>query len=527
MLEIDNDLDKINSLIEMGEFDNAMNLALGTLREIKKLKSLEHTNYLSRLFKISGFFIDIGHLAHNEKASNIGIDLLTKNENNFKEIVHDSSYCYFLANAKSNLITAQNPFEHDFGTIEQLIEHKSLLWEAIQKHPSETPLEYKTNLANSLKQQFRIVESLALYDQVNQASSSIAQSWINRSDSLKMLNEISNSYSIQMLSEIKKGYTKALESGYVPPQYRDYYLENIQITESKIKEICKEEYIEIDDDEHITEEEYEGLSDYRKFCLDNYLSLSEHGLYCKCIGSSQDNLTIPTTGGISGDFVIPMEKLLNRIKSEFSFARKLFYDYFNEADDELHVESAYSELNDFEILGYEVEKLRTAFRLCFGILDKIGIGICEMFDLYPSDKKVYFHNFWKLSQNNRIDKFNEVNNPGLLALYSIATDLNEHKLGKWSLFKDYRNSLEHEFVVLYNNENKSCALKAYENFSFQKEIVFIEKDEFISNLEVLFQLTRSAIFSFVFSVRSEALRNNDDGDKLLIPNVIKQQTSSG
>ncbi|MEJ2373827.1 MAG: LA2681 family HEPN domain-containing protein, partial [Sulfurimonas sp.] len=157
--------------------------------------------------------------------------------------------------------------------------------------------------------------------------------------------------------------------------------------------------------------------------------------------------------------------------------------------------------------GIPVEKLRTSFRLCFGILDKIAIAICELYDVKPNGQ-IYFQNFWRLDEVGRRDKFESIKNPGLLALYSIATDLNLHKDGEWSHFKNWRNSLEHGlFIVLEDDYN----IDPYDTFYITADIEKISIKEFTKFLEQLLQLTRSAIFSFVFSVRYFALQSDDKG----------------
>lgn len=86
--------------------------------------------------------------------------------------------------------------------------------------------------------------------------------------------------------------------------------------------------------------------------------------------------------------------VLNRLKLEFSFARRLYFEYLAEEQDyELLHDSCFSELFNDELFVIDVEKLRTACR-SFGILDKIGIAICELFDLYPPNGTVYFQSFW-------------------------------------------------------------------------------------------------------------------------------------
>ena len=144
-------------------------------------------------------------------------------------------------------------------------------------------------------------------------------------------------------------------------------------------------------------------------------------------------------------------------------------------------------------------------------MDKVGVAICELYDLYPSNKIVAFPSFWQLDKDNRRELFEKIKNPGLLALYSIATDLNDRKSGEWSYYKDWRNAMEHDFLVIHKTGQ---ALDIYDSYQFMKEPIFVDENEFQGHLERLLQLTRSAIFSFVFSVREHANQTEQPG-KLL------------
>lgn len=53
-------------------------------------------------------------------------------------------------------------------------------------------------------------------------------------------------------------------------------------------------------------------------------------------------------------------------------------------------------------------------------------------------------------------------------------------------------------------------------------IVLVEERLFINHLERLLQLTRSAIFSFVFAVRDKALKQKDDS-YVCLPNSIHRK----
>lgn len=497
-------LQKISTHIDRGDFDMAEDLCKQLLGAIEK-KTSKCENTYKLLFNLAGFFVDIGHMAKKKDLSRIGFDLMTKHKKSFLEIIDPSGFFYNLANAKSNLISIEDPLKLTFQNIEELVEVKNYYWKALKeklKEGGESP-ELLVNLSNALKRQFRLSESLRYYDIVNSLGLDIPQSHVNRSDTLKMLNIVSESYSVKMLREVADGYNIASESQSIPISWAEYYKKLSMHYEAQIAEMG----IAIDEDEEKdTKQEYENLSSYRKFCIEKHLTLSEHGLYCACVGSARDNLTIPLLQkSIGGKFVPQMEMVLNRIKSEYSLARRNYYEYHNPTEEDLDLlhEDCFTELLNNELLGMPVEKLRTSFRLCFGILDKIAMAICELYNIKPNGQ-IYFQNFWRLKEHERRDKFESIKSPGLLALYSIATDLNMHKDGEWACFKDWRNSLEHGLLVVLE---KDSGIDIYESFTITSDIVKITLNDFLYFLEQLLQLTRSAIFSFVFSVRYLAIQS--------------------
>lgn len=501
-------LETISAHIDDGDFDIAETLCNQLLSTIEHNAKKGENTYLI-LFNLAGFFIDLGHMSKRPDLSRIGLDLMTNYQEVFLKITPSSDFFYNLANAKSNLVSVEDPFKLSFENIEQLVEVKNYFWKAVKEKKKEgnESLELLVNLSNALKSQFRLSESLRYYDIVNSCNLDIPQAQVNRSDALKMLNRISESYSVKMLQEVIDGYKVASKSKSIPASWSEHY-ENLSMHHES--QLVEKGLAMEDNEKEATKEEYENLSIYRKFCVENHLTLSEHGLYCACAGSARDNLTIPLLQrSIGGEFVPQMEMVLNRIKSEFSLARRNYYEYLHPSHKDLELlhEDCFTELLNSEVLGIPVEKLRASFRLCFGILDKIALAICELYAIKPKGQ-IFFQNFWRLNEDGRREKFEAIKNPGLLALYSIATDLNMHKNGEWSCFKVWRNSLEHGFFVVLEEES---SLDPYESFSAAKEIEKVSLKDFIYFLEQLLQLTRSAIFSFVFSVRSLALQYDATG----------------
>lgn len=504
-------------LVSNGEFDEAYSLTLQIYNSLDE--EIYGINYYILLYNVAANLVDIGGMQPNKDASILGYDLMNKYFDSFSEVIDESMLYYNLANAKSNLVNSNNVLEQTFTTIEDMVEIKNLYWKAFKSMDDDNSIyskELKVNLANSLKRQYRIVESISYYDSVILSKEDIPQAWVNRSEALMQLLQMSGSHTIKLIREIRLGYLKAINSENVPPPWKPYYQFRVDKLTQDISDMSEKPFSEKEDDldEKQTWEEYCKLNDYQKFVLDNHLVLSEHGLYCPCVGGAKDNLTIlPTHNGVSGDFIIPMEMVLNRLKSEYSLARRSFFEYKTMAD--IDDAMCYSELHNCEVLSLGVEKLRNAFRICFGILDKIAIAICELYDVYPANKIVYFENFWQLNQGSRRERFEEVKTPAILALYSLATDLNDRKNGELSFYKDWRNDLEHNIVVVHEG---SELIDPYNSYMFLKKIRLISESDFNRHFKVLLQIVRSAIFFFTFMVRDEG-RKRSEGE-LLMPNTL-------
>ena len=506
----------IRQLVDIGRFDESYQQSVAFLNKLERI-TIRNDNYFIVLANIAGTLVDIGQMQNNKDASELGFNLMEDNKEAFISVLGECLYYYNYGNALSNLVSITNPNDHTFKSIEELVSLKNIYWRSFKlsaEEQEEFQAELSVNLANSLRSQFRLSESLRYYDLTNRKGLDIPQAWVNRSMSLMVLNLISSSFSIKLLKEVRAGYIKASVSKNIPPQWESFYLERIAQTNEKIAENAVDDETD-EHDEALTQQEFEALSPYRQFCLRNHLTLSEHGLYCPCVGSATDDLVIVSGGGVTGDFIIPMEMVLNRLKSEFSLARHLYFDYLHPQNtDYIKYESHFLELYNDEVLGIEIEKIRTAFRLCFGILDKIAVAICELYNLYPTTKKgtpqknIYFQNFWQLDVDNRRQLFEKVKSPGLLALYSIATDLNKDKGGELAFYKEWRNGLEHKFLVVHKSDKPE---DVYESYQLIKDILFIKESVFIRHFEHLLQITRSAIFSFAFMVRQEGMKEKKEG----------------
>ncbi|HEY4786807.1 MAG TPA: LA2681 family HEPN domain-containing protein [Bacteroidales bacterium] len=98
---------------------------------------------------------------------------------------------------------------------------------------------------------------------------------------------------------------------------------------------------------------------------------------------------------------------------------------------------------------------------------------------------------------------NSFKNIHLSALFSIACDLHK-KDGEFGFYKTWRNRLEHGIFSLTDNEYQS---KVWQSENFAETTT---EENFEKQTKHLLQLTRSAIFSFVFCVRKEIITNKEN-----------------
>lgn len=298
-------------------------------------------------------------------------------------------------------------------------------------HTQSTP-KLTPTVTSNLNHSGRIVEALQLFDIVLKFNPNFPQALVSKADGLLyMLRAANTEITISLFLEVHNLFTKALKS----PIHLDVIKKTVESGLQKSKAFLQDnnfDFTKIGEEEELNKIEYQKHPKEIKYYLDNFLSLSEHGLYCKCNGAKIDNLVIGYPGLITNDKkIIHLEILHNRIKSKFSLSIRLYFDYlFKESSDNIHYEDLSFDIQN----GIKYEKLRTSFRLCFGILDKIAEGICYLFDLDVGEKEnIYFENFWNHynDKSDRWKKINSFNNIHLTALFSIAYDLNKKKWRIW------------------------------------------------------------------------------------------------
>ena len=497
-------LDKIEYLINVNDYIGAVQLIKSRLA-----KEFSYEDFINDFFHIelARLLIDAGSEGHIENIVREGIREL---ETYYRtcNVLTEGDFHYNIGIAKDSLfsILTNEPYFKIPENISYLIEAKDHYWTALkyyQNNEIEPPIQLYVNLGNVLYSCNRLTEAIQMYDIVLKKNPDFPQANINRSRCLLYLNIITETFTTNQLMQALMGFKKALKSEIYPITWRKIAQDMVKSLTKKLIELN----VDINSYEHeniISRIEAQQHSEYRNFCIERKICLNEHSIYCNCAGARNDDLNI-SNKGIIGDFVPEMELVLNRIKSEFVLARWLFYEAktsFSKVDEIINENVQYIELFEGEFIGAKSEMIRNSFRLCFGILDKIALAICKLFDLSKPNDNISFHTFWKRDNKpERWKKIKAIENPFIIALYTLATDLNQN--GQLKYYKDWRNDLEHNVMILSNSEKN-------ESFYFKKEdsnpiYKYVKVSQFIISTEHLLHLSASAIMYFVYAVRHVGL----------------------
>jgi len=495
----------IENLLGQNKPLEVLNFIFGLLKGEKKdninlkLFSINHLNFIaSEYFLVNGE--ELGFIKSLSKSEKLIKELKTFKTDNLKGMLLNFEASLHQSKFKYKFLKGENFQEILEKHLQLAISNywRSLkIWEK-----EEEKYNIRNNLGNCLWATGRYIEAASLFNQNINTNPNRFQSYASWGHAMEKLKEKS------ILPDIPSFYF-VLADKYIKSKknatkkhIKDRLEMDIERCRLKLKSMDLElNEVNLNQNRTSAQSEFEQFSEYRKYVLINELSLNEHALHCHCANSEYDNLSI---GLYSGSIHLTkleklkeLERYLNRLKSEFIFARLLFYKYqmFNDNQNQFYSENDFKNTavqNDDELLGYDVEHLRTSYRILYGLLDKIASAILVLYDIPENGKAVYFEDVFHQFKDDLSDK----ENIHLYALQSMSLDLNQSldgvKVGSLGFYKKIRNKLEHGLLVLSNNETDLEI----------KEINILDFNSFITEL---LRLTKSAIFSLNFLMRTETI----------------------
>ncbi|NVM62137.1 hypothetical protein FHW88_000413 [Mucilaginibacter sp. SG538B] len=443
----------IYSLLDERNYEDAERILKEQLQLLDAMPEKNH--YL--LIEVAGSLISLGSESMNKALIDTGLEILLGQKEMLSQFATVASLDYCIGNAYSGLYKISHKEQPGFPTPEHVKEHlfnaKCYFLKAFKALPVGSDdlfaIQVMNNLGLELINNGRYLEALQLLDEVLTSRPDFPYAISAKADCLMgIIHTAEFPRTTNLYSQLYQLFMKSSHAT-IPLLAGSQRIQKGLAWVTAILTRNDYDFDEHEQDMSETAAEYREHSVYRQFCLDQFLSLSEHALYCKCLGAKFDNLLIGYDGLVSADKkLMRLELVFNNIKSEFFLARHLYFKGLQgDTDDTVQ----FVEFHDGSNFSLSIEQVRTAFRLCFGILDKIAKAVCYLFELETGEKEsVYFESFWN-SRNikTRWADLNKINNIHLTALYSIAADLNTVN-GELSFYKTYRNQLEHNVMLIRN-----------------------------------------------------------------------------
>lgn len=254
----------------------------------------------------------------------------------------------------------------------------------------------------------------------------------------------------------------------------------------------------------------ESEAEYRYWCLNNHLFLNTLNDLVEVNPSFiTDPLRITSiTTGIDQEQPPFVFEMFDQVKEEYIYARYLFYEVIN-SDYEVHFadkETCLDDVLNYSTFSIRLEKLKTAFRTLYSLLDRIAFLLNGYLKLGIEEKKVGFDRIW----DSLVEK--EKQNIAIGALHWINRDFKD-KFGNADTphtkkLKDLRNALEHKFVSVHMLpiENE---IEIGDDFIYR-----VSEEHLIQYTMELIKIVREALIELTTAIRIEEYQRNDENKRV-------------
>ncbi|MBE0069278.1 LA2681 family HEPN domain-containing protein [Thermoanaerobacterium thermosaccharolyticum] len=435
--------------IDNGEFDKAMEkIALIEVAEVDP----KYKSYI-----LSGIYIDIGSIKHDEDLVNKGIGLILENLNEYEqqESILQSVY-YNLANGYSALFNLKRINNFTYGFMKTDTEaHKAIKYykKSLECREKLTDITVQTyvNLGNTFDSIGRNLEALYYYDKALAINPYFGMALANKGLALKYYAEITGEHWRMYYMEAYNFINLGLKYG-VHSEAKKEFLRNLH----EIKKYVNN--VELSD---LEKPKMDTQSDFEKFlvefCIKHKLYLNLCNFCQKCQLSLGDdivikNMIVDIAKSSEDDTYLKLSSFLNEIKENYVAARFLLVQSVYRDNDLSFADKNVAIIDTLDYVEHNIfiQLLKFAFRNMYDILDKVSIFLNEYLELGKKVENIDFNNIWyekkeqnKFNINNKIIK---TKNYALNALFNIHL---EFKNGEYKDLREIRNALTHRFLNVY------------------------------------------------------------------------------
>lgn len=417
--------------------------------------------------------VGLGILFEHGRAQNIpefirkGLDLGGNIEFNDFILEQEQAYHFNMANGWSYLHRINASEEHleisEFlpEELESQIIHLRTALAISNELPADTrKSEVLTNLGNLFNTIGRFSESLQYYREALLITPGFGQTLANYSNTVLGYARILYDGG-QQLYFFKEAYNKLDDS--LKAKLYDETRNNVKMVREQIESLFNNNELQYDFKEGSFElgDTVEEIT-YRKWVLKNVLFLNPMNDVTTESIAAHDCLLLPslTSNDNTPEFY---QILFNQIKQEYSTARYMFYESYHSSNPH------YSDRGNLQLdfskgINYSlaVEKLKTTFKICYSIFDKIAYLLNDYLELEWSLNSVSFRRIWysnrKGSGVSVLDKISATENWAFRGLFWLNKDFYEKSVPYLTSIEpesrelaDIRNFMEHKSFNIISN----------------------------------------------------------------------------
>lgn len=242
---------------------------------------------------------------------------------------------------------------------------------------------------------------------------------------------------------------------------------------------------------------------YRRWCLEHRLFLCPLNDLGPHIAAATDDLMLPPLieklgDRSSGHLPPPIVGFFSQMKQEYASARFMLFEGVSST--QIHFSDrgvALTDTLDYPLYSLASERVRTAFRVAYSLLDKVAFLVDRYWNLGKRQDKVSFKNVWMVEGKARLlPQFDKLDNLPLRGLFWLSKELFDEQLKKTTAADSrelhvIRNALEHTYLRVGEGWAKPFMINGANNSGFG---ISIGSDELEAKAIRVMQMARSALF---------------------------------
>jgi tetratricopeptide (TPR) repeat protein len=370
-----------------------------------------------------------------------------------------------------------------------------------------------TNLGIQLNGVGRFVEAIELWDRALTILPNFAMAHGSRGDGLSYYGRAcEDRYDIEILLLFaQKSFHAATVQGALwdavyPPSFRIHFKNGAREIEERLDLAAIEADFDLDGPSLGRSSDERA---YRRWALGHRLFLNPLNDLGPHAVAASDHLMLPSLNvGIEERGLPPIIGFYSQMKQEYAFARLLLYE--GQPDDRLHFADRGVRLSntlDYPSFSIRTEKVRTAFRLAYSLLDKVGYFINIYWRLGSEPHRVGFRSVWYDQSGDKPvlhKRFHDYANWPLHGLFWLSKDLFDERFQRVTnadareIFI-IRNHLEHKW--LHINEGWASGLDGAPITGAIGHV--IASRDFATKTLHLLKIARAAMIYLSLAVRAE------------------------